>query len=633
MKIEPRRIALIILDACLVNLAFYSALWLRVEAPVPRQFIEGYIAHIPIITCVTLVFFVGMKMYQRIWEYASLGEMLLIIKATTYSILTIVVLVLVLHPAPLPRSVYIISWLLMNIFIGGSRMSWRLLRDYILRDKASAGKKILIVGAGEAGAMLVREIQRNSQLGLSIAGFVDDNRHKKGLILLGIPVLGNRRDIPRLVSRLDIQEVIIAMPSASGKTVREIMNICQETSARVQILPGLLDSTKDSPLNYIRDIRMEDLLRRKPVRTDLEEAAAYLEDKDILITGAGGSIGSELCRQVLTLAPRRLIMVDFCENNLFEIETELLDRSGITEVHPILLDVKDKTKLEALFKKYRPQVVFHAAAYKHVPMMERYPEEAIKNNVMGTRNVAEMADLYGVQTFILISSDKAVNPTSVMGASKRLAELIIKDLDRTSKTRFAAVRFGNVLGSRGSVIPTFIKQIENGGPVTITHPDMTRYFMTIPEAVALVIQAGAMGRGGEIFVLDMGEPVKIMDLAQDLIKLSGRRAGGDIAIKYIGLRPGEKLHEELFTRREEMEATRHEQIFISKKELDDQYYGISSSVMLLINSVPSDQITLRRLILSLLPEFQGMVDKNPRGEFTSPGEIAYLQQRKTSISR
>jgi len=601
---RARSIILLGIDIILVNLALYVTLLMRFEALVPAEYLRAFFRLIPFITIITILFLMSFKLYSRIWEYASINEMLAILRATTYSMITIALLIYLLKLPILPLSVYIISWMVMNFLIGFSRLSWRLLHDLFLKTCPKLACKMLIVGAGDAGAILVREIESNPHLLMKVVGLVDDDPSKRGKILHGVKILGNHDQIPSLISQTGAEEIIIAMPSVSGNTIRGIINICKQTSARIKILPGIYQSTDKSLLADIRDLQMEDLLRREPVNTDLNTMASYICDRVILITGAGGSIGSELCRQVIKLSPRRLVMLDSCENNLFEIEMELaaMDKQNI--ICPRLVDVRNKRRLESIFRKYKPQVVFHAAAFKHVPMMERHPEEAIENNVIGTRYTAELADKYGAETFIQVSTDKAVNPTSVMGASKRIAELVIKDINRHSKTRFAAVRFGNVLGSRGSVIPTFMKQIENGGPVTVTHPEMRRYFMTIPEAVQLIIQAGAIAEGGEIFVLDMGEMVKIDDLARDLIRLSGFKPDRDIKIVYTGIRPGEKLYEELFTDRESLLATRYQRIFISSKEMDEVYNNIDRTIMTFANNENWGKRDVIEFIIKLLPEYQ-----------------------------
>lgn len=609
LKPNFRNIVLVIIDAILINLAVYSALLFRFDAHIPVKYIDAFITLSPIFTFLGLAFLMGLNLYSRIWEYASIGEMIAILRATTASIGGAIVIIYTFELQGLPRSVYVGTWVMMNALIGASRISWRLFKDRCLIHTEKQARRILIVGAGDAGAILAREIQSNTKLNMKVVGFVDDDRAKRRQFLYGVPVLGDRSRIPVLVRNLAVEEVIIAIPSAPGSVVRCILDICKGTNSRVRILPGIYQSIKGRMVTNLRNVQMDDLLYREPIETDLNEIAGYIGDKTILITGAGGSIGSELCRQVLSLGPAKLVMVDNCENNLFDIETEMHTMKAVTEICPELKDVKHKDKMERIFKKYSPNVVFHAAAYKHVPMMERHPDEAIGNNVIGTRNVAELADKYKVDTFILVSTDKAVNPTSVMGASKCLAELIVKDIGRNSKTKFAAVRFGNVLGSRGSVIPTFIKQIESGGPLTVTHPEMRRYFMTIPEAVQLIIQAGAMAENGEIFVLDMGDMVKIDDLARDLIYLSGRELGRDLEIIYTGIRPGEKLYEELFTDREGMGATKHERIFISQQEMDADYINVGKTIMSVYNNGFANSGAVIDLIKRLIPEYRGQEHK------------------------
>ena len=603
-----RYIFLLIIDALLINLSVFVALLLRFDGSIPAENLNAMLHLIPLFTLVGLAFLLALKLYNRVWEYASIGEMFAILRATTFS-MGISILIIYLFSLPhLPRSVYILSWVLMNIFIGASRLSWRVFRGSCLNGKNSDARRVLIVGAGDAGNMLVREIQNNAQLKLKAVGFIDDDRSKIHKILHNVPVLGTNRKIPIVVKELEIDEIIIAMPSVSGEQLRPIVETAQQTDARVRILPGIYQSSNGSMLTHLRDIQMEDLLCREPVNSDLQHVAACIEGRVVMVTGAGGSIGSELCRQIINLNPKQLLMVDSCENNLFEIEQELLDIRTATTIHPLLLDVRDCAKLERFFQKYLPQVVFHAAAYKHVPMMELHPDEAISNNVLGTCNVAKLSDQYRVETYIQVSTDKAVNPTSVMGASKRLAELVVKDIGRNSSTRFATVRFGNVLGSRGSVVPTFVKQIEAGGPVTVTHPEMERFFMTIPEAVQLIIYAGAIAKGGEIFVLDMGKMVKIADLARDLIRLYGYEPDKDIKIVYTGIRPGEKLYEELFTSKEEMAATTHKRIFISKKEMDNIYIDIHKTIdtLILKNAFLHRATTndIIRILSEIIPEYQ-----------------------------
>ena len=601
-KFSYRTVVMLTVDALLINAAVYVALLLRFDGMVHPQYLSLYIRHIPLITAINLLSFLVFRLYSRVWEYASINELFSIFKATTSSLLVIIALIELFNQPYLPRSIYIMSWLGITLLIGTSRLWWRLFRDYHLQPK-KIGRRVLIVGAGDAGAMLAREIQSNPSLGLSAVGFIDDDPGKSDKVMLGLQIHGSRSEIPALVREMQIDEIIIAMPSVNRSEVRSIIDVCKQTSASLKILPDIYRSSTGPMINRVRDVQMEDLLGRDAVEIDLKQVSGYINKKTVLVTGAGGSIGSELCRQIAEFRPRQLVILDNCENNLFDIEMELNDTGYGNDIAVELADVKRRHNIELIFSKYRPQVVFHAAAYKHVPMMERHPEEALRNNVLGTLNTAEMADKYGTEIFVQISTDKAVNPTSVMGATKRMGELIIKDINRTSSTRFTAVRFGNVLGSRGSVIPTFKKQIERGGPVTVTHPDMTRYFMTIPEAVELVIQAGAIARGGEIFVLDMGEPVRIADLARDLIKLYGYQPDEDIEINYTGTRPGEKLYEELFSGREEMASTLHERIFISRKEMDLAYAGIKKKIPVLIRKVGSDRGAILNLIARIVPEY------------------------------
>ncbi len=601
-----RIIMLMLFDSVLINLSIYISLWLRFEGDIEAQYLTAFINLIPWITIITLASLYFFKLYHRMWQYASTGELYGIVKAVTTSMLLIIGLIYTIPLPHLPRSVYILSWLLMIAFIGGSRLAWRIVRDNIIKEAGEQGKKTLIIGAGDAGAMFARELINNKELALMPVGFIDDSRYKQKLTLYGIPVLGKRRDIPRIVDEYGVEEIIIAMPSVSGNTVKEFVDICRETPAKLRIFQGTSEILNS---RQIREIELEDLLRREPVKLNLAEIAGYLTNQVIMVSGAGGSIGSELCRQICTYRPKTLVLVEYSENNLFDIETELRETFPDIHIEAELCDVKDWLKLQEVFQRSRPAVVFHAAAYKHVPMMEKHPQEAVKNNILGTRNMAQMADKHSTKTFIQISTDKAVNPSSVMGASKRIAEMLIQDINQRSTTNFAAVRFGNVLGSRGSVVPIFKKQIEKGGPVTVTHPNMTRYFMTIPEAVQLVIQAGAMAAGGEIFVLDMGEPVKIVDLARDLITLYGYEAGSDIQVKFTGIRPGEKLYEELFTAREQMAATRHERIFQSEQE--KPYNNIYE----LIDRLFAQNVFLNRndvveLIKQVLPEYHYVVQSD-----------------------
>ena len=577
MLFRKRTLILMLIDAMLINLAAFGSFYLRFEVMggIPLEYYQTiYITALSATAIYILVFFL-FGLYNRLWQYASTGELLSIIYAVTVGTGGTVAVVYFYSQAQagyrMPHTTAMLLWLCMVFLIGGSRFIWRILQENAFdRHVPGSQKQVLIVGAGDAGVLAARELKnRNYREGRPI-GFIDDNRAKQKLHLFGIPVLGTRKDIIRVVKGHNVDEVIIAMPSASGESVREIVQICEKSGVDLKIMPGVYDIISgDINVNPIRQVQVEDLLGRDPVSVDLEEVAGYVSGETVFVTGAGGSIGSEICRQIAKFNPGKLVLLGHGENSIFDIEQELrVERPGIDYITEIL-DIKDREKVFLLFNRYKPGVVFHAAAHKHVPLMEKNPEEALKNNVLGTQNLAEAADNVRVKTFVSISTDKAVNPTSIMGATKRTVEMLIQSLDLRSQTKFVAVRFGNVLGSRGSVIPTFKRQIANGGPVTVTHPDMVRYFMTIPEATQLVIQAGAMARGGEIFILDMGKPVKIVDLANDLIRLSGFEPEVDIKIQFTGIRPGEKLYEELLTAEEGTTSTKHSRIFVAKPSIID----------------------------------------------------------------
>ncbi|WP_158735756.1 nucleoside-diphosphate sugar epimerase/dehydratase [Alteribacillus sp. YIM 98480] len=512
------------------------------------------------------------KLYKRVWQYASINELTEIFKGVTLSILTTAAMQVVVFDALHIRTLTI-TWMLHILLIGGSRFAWRMYRDNYIKPNKNK-KRTLIVGAGHAGTMVTRQMLQSLESELLPVAFADDDITKQHLEIMGVPVAGPVDDIELIVENLEVEHIVIAIPSLKKQELQRIYEQCQKTNIRTQILPMMEDllSGKVS-VKQFRDVEVEDLLGREPVELDIDEISDTITGKTVLVTGAGGSIGSEICRQIADFEPERLILLGHGENSIYDIEIELKQKDLLTELITEISDVKDKEKMQIVFERERPDVVFHAAAHKHVPLMERNPEEAVKNNVIGTKNVAEAADENGTETFVMVSSDKAVNPTSVMGATKRLAEMVVQHMDKTSTTKFVSVRFGNVLGSRGSVIPLFKKQIQNGGPVTVTHPDMERYFMTIPEASRLVIQAGALARGGEIFVLDMGEPVKIVDLAKNLIKLSGYSVD-EIGIEFAGIRPGEKMFEELLKDDEVYPEQIHPKIHIGKTpEVQEQFYS------------------------------------------------------------
>jgi len=546
------------------------------------------------------------KLYKKAWEYASIGELLIIFKVVTLSILMAAIVQQILVGEIFFR-LLAVTWSLHLLLIGGSRFCWRMFRDSFI-IKSSNKKRTLIVGAGSAGTMIARQLLKNKEADIMPVGFIDDDPRKLNLDILGIPVVGRVYDIEEKVKELQAENIIIAIPSLKKKELNQIFQECVKTTAKTQILPMLEDIvTGKLSVSHFRDVQVEDLLGREQVQLDTEGISDYVTDKIVLVTGAGGSIGSEICRQISNFHPSKLILLGHGENSIYSIEMELKEKYGTSGIQFIteIADLQDAEKMALVMSTYQPDVVYHAAAHKHVPLMERNPEAAVKNNLIGTMNVAKAASWIGVGTFVMISTDKAVNPTSVMGATKRLTEMIIQNMDSTSKTKFVAVRFGNVLGSRGSVIPLFKKQIEKGGPVTVTHPDMVRYFMTIPEASRLVIQAGALARGGEIFVLDMGEPVKIVDLAKNLIKLSGNSIE-EIGIEFSGIRPGEKLFEELLKADEVNDKQVYPKIYIGKtSELYlEEINEIISTYMIL------DKDTLREKLVNLA-NYRGTSQSEP----------------------
>ena len=506
-----------------------------------------------------------LNLYNKSWEYSSIGELLIILKVVSLSIVTAAIM----HQLFL-QEIYIrllvVSWLLQLFLIGGTRFCGRIFRDSFVHLDVNK-KKTLIVGAGSAGTMVVRQLQKSKDTDLLPVAFIDDDRKKHKLDILGVPVVGDVQSIERIVKQYGIEMIVIAIPSLFLRELKQIFNECVKTNAKTQILPMLEDLvTGKVSVSQFRDVQVEDLLGREPIELDIKSISDYLTGKTVLVTGAGGSIGSEICRQIAPFYPAKLILVGHGENSIYSIEMELKERYSSLDLEIIteIADIQDAEKMNMIMRRFKPDVVYHAAAHKHVPLMERNPEEAFKNNVIGTINVARAASWNSVKTFVMISTDKAVNPTSVMGSTKRLAEMIVQEMDKKSMTTFVAVRFGNVLGSRGSVIPLFKQQIKKGGPVTVTHPEMVRYFMTIPEASRLVIQTGALAKGGEIFVLDMGEPVKIVDLAKNMIKLSGNSIE-EIGIEFTGIRPGEKLYEELLKDGEVQNQQVYPKIYVGKR--------------------------------------------------------------------
>lgn len=560
-----RRALLALIDGVVVACALIISFLIRFEGDVPSQYLATLPWAVLVSVAVRLAGFWLAGLYRSLWSYASVRELIVLTLATSGTSFLLYGVDYLWPGIAIPRSVYLIDFLAVLFGTGFIRFLVRTRREYLnlleLKRTVQKRKRVLIYGAGEAGTRLLEDFQRNPELGVHVVGFADDNPVKQSRTIHGVPILGSRDNLCELTKAHKIEQIIIAMPAVPKETVREIIDICKQTKAELKILPPIneiLDGTVRA--KDVRDVQIEDLLRREPIKTDLSSISGYITGRRILVTGAGGSIGSELCRQIGAFRPAQLILLGHGENSIFEIFHELRELHPDLETVTLIADIRDKEKIDRIFEQYRPQVIFHAAAHKHVPLMELNPDEAVTNNVFGTRNVAEAAHRVGAECFVMVSTDKAVNPGNVMGATKRMAEMVVQSLAGVSATRFVSVRFGNVLGSRGSVIPFFKKQIAKGGPVTVTHPEMKRYFMTIPEAVQLVLQAGAIGRGGEVFVLDMGEPVKIVDLARDLIRLSGYEPGVDIEIVFTGTRPGEKLFEELIQADEAVSRTPHEKI-------------------------------------------------------------------------
>lgn len=569
MSYRKRLSLLILLDSFIVLTAVYLSYWFihpNVLNKIPTTVIVSSIT----LLCSHHIFAAIYKLYNKAWEYASIGELKQIFKAITLSIIVTAIVQQIINHDIYVR-ILAIAWMLHLLLIGGSRFVWRMFRDTYI-TKAADKKRTLIIGAGSAGTMVVRQLQHNKEADLYPIAFVDDDRNKQKLEIYNVPVVGTTNHIQEIVEDNDIEHIIIAIPSLNRNQINEIFEKCRKTKAKTQIVP-MLEDLLDGKLsvNEFRDVQVEDLLGREPIQLDDAGIGEKIAGKTILVTGAGGSIGSEICRQVMKYKPAKIVLLGHGENSIYNIEMEMrVTYKDTVEITTEIADIQDRHKIFEIMEKHQPYIVYHAAAHKHVPLMERNPEEAVKNNIFGTKNVAEAADTFKVNTFVMVSTDKAVNPTNVMGATKRFAEMLVQHMASVSTgTRFVAVRFGNVLGSRGSVIPLFKKQIQKGGPVTVTHPDMIRYFMTIPEASRLVIQAGTLARGGELFVLDMGDPVKIVDLARNLITLSGYSIE-EIGIEFTGLRPGEKMYEELLNEGEVHPEQIFPKIHIGKAVLMDQ---------------------------------------------------------------
>ena len=570
------RILLVIWDVICINGCSFLALFMRYDMNWDKfinshtvragEYVQTLTDIMVVNTILTLIIFMVFHLYSSMWRFAGMSEVLNIALATGISGVMHLVLIKGVLNRPMPRTYFVIYVLLLFIVTVVIRFSYRLCRQlYKANSHGSHMRNTLIIGAGEAGNMVINELKLSVNLDSHICGIIDDEKAKQGTYIQGIRVLGGRDQILPAVQKYKVNEIIVAMPSVSKKKVKNILEICQKTNAELKIVPGMYQFVNgEAQVEKIRPVQIEDLLGREPVRIDLDAVINYVKNKVVLVTGGGGSIGSELCRQVAANHPKMLIIFDIYENNAYAIQNELKRKHPELHLTVLIGSVRDEKRLHSVFEKHKPQVVFHAAAHKHVPLMEDSPLEAIKNNVFGTWNTARTAGEFGAERFVLISTDKAVNPTNVMGATKRICEMIVQNCNKEYKTEFVAVRFGNVLGSNGSVVPLFKEQIAAGGPVTVTHPDIIRYFMTIPEAVSLVLQAGALAKGGEIFVLDMGKPVRILDMAEKLIRLSGYEPYVDIKIQFSGLRPGEKLYEELLMDEEGLSGTENALIHIGR---------------------------------------------------------------------
>lgn len=597
---------LVLADLILINLSAFLALYIRFEFDFRQlyatTFLRDMLIYAGINSACTILIFHILKLYNSLWEFASVSELVRITLGCFFSAVFYMVGMFMLH-LTVPRSFPAIYMLILCLLCGALRLSYRCVRRTRAGLRSEGEKRTMLIGGGQAGAIALREFQTSPRSENKVVCIIDDSPNKVGSYLGGVKIVGGRSAIARMAEKYDIDEIILAIPSASRQEKLQILNYCHNTSCTLRTLPGICQlANGEVRIEQIREVDIEDLLGRETVKIDLDEVAAYITGKTVLVTGGGGSIGSELCRQAAAQRPKRLIIFDIYENNAYDIQMELRRTHPELDLVVLIGSVRDRERVMQVFDRYRPDLVCHAAAHKHVPLMETSPFEAIKNNVFGTYNVAQAADRFGTQRFILISTDKAVNPTNVMGASKRLCEMIVQMINDRSATEYVAVRFGNVLGSAGSVIPLFRKQIRSGGPVTVTDKRVIRYFMTIPEAVQLIFQAGAYARGGEIFVLDMGEPVRIDDLARNMIRLSGFEPDVDIPIVYTGLRPGEKLYEELLLSGEGMQKTKNDLIYIGHEIAFDPA-AFEENLMLLRAIPESDEPALRAKLRELVPTF------------------------------
>ena len=605
-KLRVRQLMLIIVDILSIIFSLYGSLILRFEGLLEQTYVSNINSVLLIVIILNIAILFLMKMYKSLWQFASVTELFNVI---TSSILCSLVNIVIFEIAnkDLPEACYFLYFLLLTLCLGITRFSYRFIRMYkshIVPKSRRELQKVMIIGAGLAGEKTYQEITYNPSVYKKVVCFIDDDKSKQGRRIHDVTVYGGREKIIEAAKKFGVEEILLAMPSGNRKEVVDILNICKETKCQIKKLPGIYQMINgDIHISDFKDVEIQDLLGREPIKVNIEDIIRYVTGKVVMVTGGGGSIGSELCRQIAASGPKQLIIVDIYENNAYDIQLELKHKYPNLNLETIIASVRNSKKMDKLFEKYQPDIVYHAAAHKHVPLMEDSPNEAVKNNVFGTLNVVKAADKYKTKKFILISTDKAVNPTNIMGATKRICEMIVQSYNKQSQTEYVAVRFGNVLGSNGSVIPLFKKQIKEGGPVTVTHPDIIRYFMTIPEAVSLVLQAGAYAKGGEIFILDMGEPVKIADMARNLIKLSGYEPDVDIKIKYTGLRPGEKLYEELLMKEEGLQDTPNHLIHIGKPiALDETTFF--NKLTNLKEAVYKETSDVRLLVKDIVPTYK-----------------------------
>lgn len=610
-KLTIRRLCLVCYDMAAVALSGYLALLLRFDLhpnKIPTHYLEVLWQTMWFAMLITIVVFAAFRLYSSLWMYAGLTEMMYMVAACVIDAIINMIMILMNRSGqiyPLPRSYYMLYGVFLLGFTLCGRFSYRAMRTVGKRGRVHRGEQrhVMVIGAGSAGSALIKEILGSQHINKQIVGVIDDDPAKKGTFIHGVRVIGTREDIIDRAAALSVDEIMIALPSASAREIKEIVEICRETGCELKRLPGIYQLVNgDVSISKLKEVDVNDLLGREPVTVNLDSIMGYVSGQVILVTGGGGSIGSELCRQIASHQPKQLVIVDIYENNAYSIQQELLHDYPALDLVVLIASVRNTKRMDDIFSMYHPDIVYHAAAHKHVPLMEGSPNEAVKNNVLGTWKVVQAADRHHVKRFVMISTDKAVNPTNIMGASKRVCEMIIQTYDHRSETEFVAVRFGNVLGSNGSVIPLFKKQIAQGGPVTVTHPDIIRYFMTIPEAVSLVLQAGAYAKGGEIFVLDMGEPVKILDLAKNLILLSGHKPDEDIRIEFTGLRPGEKLYEEMLMEEEGLQNTENQMIHIGRPiDFDEERF--LSQLQTLKDYVEQEPADIRSVIQDMVPTY------------------------------